>query len=197
MKAPLPLMRSSATFATSSAVPGQHACMIWLTAQDGFFAPHQRDAGDGGSRRRGVFRPLCGEKARPMPTSARRSTGKLLPTAWGGGVPDAPTIGAQAPIFQTVSGSGARGKPIQSSGYGLPGIPLADREGSQETVGFLRIFCDFLCVQKVTRRRKDKPILPPFLRRNKPPLRCSPGTAQDPRAEAQPRRGPRRARYSP
>ena len=33
MKAPLPLMRSSATFATSSAVPGQHACMIWLTAQ--------------------------------------------------------------------------------------------------------------------------------------------------------------------
>ena len=115
----------------------------------------------------------------------------------GGGVPDAPTIGAQAPIFQTVSGSGARGKPIQSSGYGLPGIPLADREGSQETVGFLRIFCDFLCVQKVTRRRKDKPILPPFLRRNKPPLRCSPGTAQDPRAEAQPRRGPRRARYSP
>ena len=111
--------------------------------------------------------------------------------------PDAPTIGAQAPIFQTVSGSGARGKTIQSSGYGLPGIPLADREGSQETVGFLRIFCDFLCVQKVTRRRKDKPILPPFLRRNKPPLRCSPGTAQDPRAEAQLRRGPRRARYSP
>lgn len=33
MKAPLPLMRSSATFATSSAVPGRHACMIWLTAQ--------------------------------------------------------------------------------------------------------------------------------------------------------------------
>ena len=31
-------------------------------------------------------------------------------------------------------------------------IPLADREGSQETVGFLRIFCDFLCVQKVPRR---------------------------------------------
>ena len=142
--------------------------------------------------------PSTGRKPlRPMPTSARRSTGKLLPTAWGSGVPDAPTIGAQAPIFQTVSGSGARGKPIQSSGYGLPGIPLADREGSQETVGFLRIFCDFLCVQKVTRRRKDKPILPPFPRRNKPPLRCSPGTEQDPRAEAQPRRGPRRARYSP
>ena len=27
-------------------------------------------------------------------------------------------------------------------------------EGSQEAIGFLRIFGDFLCVQKVTRRRQ-------------------------------------------
>ena len=40
-------------------------------------------------------------------------------------------------------------------------IPLADREGSQETIGFLRIFGDFLCEPKVTRRRQDQPIHPP------------------------------------
>lgn len=142
--------------------------------------------------------PSAGRKPlRPMTTSARRSTGKLLPTAWGGRRPRRPDDRRTSSYISNRQRQRRKGKPIQSSGYGLPGIPLADREGSQETVGFLRIFCDFLCVQKVTRRRKDKPILPPFLRRNKPPLRCSPGTAQDPRAEAQPRRGPRRARYSP
>ena len=34
-------------------------------------------------------------------------------------------------------------------------------EGSQETIGFLRIFGDFLCEQKVTRRMQDQPIHPP------------------------------------
>ena len=37
---------------------------------------------------------------------------------------------------------------------------LADRKGSQETIGFLRIFGNFLCAQKVTRRRHGQADLP-------------------------------------
>ncbi len=57
-----------------------------------------------------------------------------------------------------MSGSGAEAETIQNLGYGLPKILLADRKGSQETIGFLRIFGYFLCAQKVPRRRQDKPI---------------------------------------
>ena len=37
---------------------------------------------------------------------------------------------------------------------------LADRERKSRNLGFLRIFGDFLCEQKVTRRRQDQPIHP-------------------------------------
>ena len=49
----------------------------------------------------------------------------------------APPIGATAPTFRTVSGSGAEAETIQNLGYGLPRILLTDRKGSQETIRFL------------------------------------------------------------
>ena len=46
-------------------------------------------------------------------------------------------FGANAPIFQCISGSGAERKTIQNLGYGLPKIPLVGEKGSQETMRFL------------------------------------------------------------
>ena len=48
-----------------------------------------------------------------------------------------PAIDAQAPTFQNVSGSGAEVETMQNLGHVLPGIPLADRKGSPETIRFL------------------------------------------------------------
>ena len=48
-----------------------------------------------------------------------------------------PPIGATAPTFRTVSGSGAEAETIQNLGYGLQRILLTDRKGSQETIRFL------------------------------------------------------------
>ena len=89
------------------------------------------------------------------------------------------------------------GKSILHFGIVLQIPCLSAGKEVQKPSGFWRAFGNFSRAGKVPRRRPDKPIPPPFLRQNKSLLRYSPGTAQAPRAGAPPRRGPRRARYSP
>ena len=101
-----------------------------------------------------------------MPTSPRRPTVMLLLPFVGGGVPDAPPFGANVPTFCKVSGSGAGAKTILNLGHVLPKISRYNREGSPETIGFWRAFGYFSRAGKVTRRRQDTPIPPPFPRQN-------------------------------
>ena len=53
-----------------------------------------------------------------------------------------------------------RGEPAAAQ-RAVPDAPLAGRKRKSRNLGFLRIFGDFLCEPKVTRRRQDQPIHPP------------------------------------
>ena len=94
----------------------------------------------------------------PSGTPAPTTYEEVCPSIRRGRRPRRPAIGENAPIFCMVSGSGAGRQTIQNLGNGLPKVTLIDGKGSPETIGFWRIFGNFLCVQKVTRRRLDKPI---------------------------------------
>ena len=68
--------------------------------------------------------------------------------------------------------SGAVAETILNLDHVLPRIPLADREGSQETIRFLAHLWVLSVRTESTRRRQDTPIHPPFLRQNTPPIAC-------------------------
>ena len=60
------------------------------------------------------------------------------------------------------SGSGANEETILHLGHVLPKIPLVDRKGSHEIIGYVRAFGYFSCAGKVPRQRQDTPIRPPI-----------------------------------
>ena len=70
--------------------------------------------------------------------------------------------------FCKVSGSGAGRQTILNFDTVLP-TPHLPTGRKSRSLGFLRIFGDFLCAQKVTRRRPNRPISPPVPRQNKHP----------------------------